>query len=83
MKYLTVRNVPNDLAAALQHETKRRRESLNQTVLDLLRQALGVGSSQMPTNGLEQLAGTWTEDELAEFENAVARFQQIDDELWQ
>jgi hypothetical protein len=38
MKTLTIRNVPADLAEALQRERARRGQSLNQTVLDLLHQ---------------------------------------------
>ena len=42
MKYLTVRNVPVEVAEALLAEKTRRGESLNQTVLDLLQHALGL-----------------------------------------
>lgn len=82
MKHLTVRNIPSDVAAALEQEKKHRGLSLNQTVLDLLQQALNVGSSHAPTNGLEQLAGTWSDAEFEQFETAVECFEQIDDELW-
>lgn len=43
--HLTVRNLPGELAAALEKEKRRRRTSLNQTVIDLLRQSLGVSPS--------------------------------------
>lgn len=82
MKALTVRKVDSRLAAALTRETRRRGTSLNQTILDLLRAALGVGASPPPSNGLEKFAGTWTADDLAEFEANVAMFDQIDPELW-
>jgi plasmid stability protein len=39
--HLTVRNLPDELAAALESEKRRRGTSLNQTVVDLLRQSLG------------------------------------------
>src|SRR5438270_75559 len=42
MKNLTIRNVPEDLADALEREKSRRRESLNQTVIELLSQVVGV-----------------------------------------
>ena len=61
-------------------ETKRRGTSLNQTVLDLLRTGLGMGASALATNGLEKFAGTWTAEELAEFEASVAMFDKIDPE---
>jgi DNA polymerase III delta subunit len=82
MKALTVRNVDARLARALERETRKRGTSLNQTVLDLLRNALGVGALARPSNGLEKLAGTWTEKDLEEFEANTAIFEQIDPELW-
>lgn len=81
MKTLTVRNVPEALAEALEREKGRRGESLNQTVLDLLSQGLGVEGRR--SNGLARLAGRWSEAEFAEFQQAVAELEQIDDELWQ
>ena len=80
MKNITVRNVPDELAKALQRERTRRGQSLNQTVIDLLKQRLGVGVAR--SNGLARLAGTWTEEESARFEDAVAPFERVDEELW-
>lgn len=80
MRNLTVRSVPPAVAEALQRETRRRGRSLNQTVIDLLAQSLGVGAPR--SNGLARLAGGWSAEELAAFEEAVAPFGQVDDELW-
>ncbi len=82
MQHLTVRNIPEDVAAALVAEKDRRRQSLNQTVIELLRQSLGVVSGQKRSNGLARLAGTWTQEEHEQFEAAVAVTNQIDEELW-
>ena len=82
MKALTVRKVDARLAAALARETRRRGTSLNQTVLDLLRRGLGLDASRPRSNGLEKFAGTWTAEDLAEFEANVAMFDKIDPELW-
>lgn len=81
MKHLTVRRVPDDIARALEKEKQRRGESLNQTVIDLLRQSLGVGAAPR-SNGLGAMAGTWTPGDFTEFEEAVAEAEQIDAELW-
>lgn len=59
--HLTVRNLPGPLAAALDHEKRRRGTSPNRTVINLLEQSLGVNSTR--SNGLLRLAGTWTEAE--------------------
>jgi len=81
MKALTVRNVPPELAEALEREKQRRGESLNQTVLELLAQGLGVG--QPRSNGLAELAGGWSQEEFEEFEAAVAPFEAVDAEVWE
>jgi plasmid stability protein len=54
-KHLTIRNVPEDMYEALKRERIRRDQSLNQTVIDLLRQRLGIGAA--PSSGLGRLAG--------------------------
>jgi plasmid stability protein len=81
LKYLTVRNLPADLARALEREKARSGASLNQTVIELLRRALGLAEIER-SNGLAALAGTWSAEDLAEFEAAVADFERIDEELW-
>ncbi|MBN2494601.1 MAG: hypothetical protein JXR96_08440 [Deltaproteobacteria bacterium] len=82
MKQLTVRNVPARLAKLLDAERRRRRKSLNQTVLDLLCQALGLTPDAAYDNGLRRLSGTWSEEEFNEFEEHTSIFEQIDYELW-
>ena len=80
MKTLTIRNVPHDLEEALQRERARSGQSLNQTVIDLLKQRLGVGVAR--SNGLARLAGTWSDEEFEQFQQAIAPFERVDEELW-
>ena len=82
MKTMTIRNVPTDLAAALDAEKHRRGLSLNRTVLAVMQEALGISAGKPRGNGLRKLAGTWNEEEFRSFEHAVASFGQIDEELW-
>jgi hypothetical protein len=82
MSYLTVRNVPPELAKALEREKRRRGTSVNQIVIDLLRQSLGLGVSGRRRNGLGRLAGTWSREDQQRFNAAIAPTEQIDDELW-
>lgn len=49
-------------------------------MIDLLGQSLGVQENR--SNGLGRLAGSWNLEELREFEQAVAPFERIDEELW-
>lgn len=80
MRALTIRNLPPALAEALDREKRRRGQSLNQTVIDLLGQ--GLGAPGVRSNGLGRLAGGWSEDEFREFEAATAQFEAVDEELW-
>src|SRR5687767_3165098 len=80
-KHLTVRNVPEDVARALAAERRRSGESLNQTIIELLRRALDANPFA-PDNGLGALAGTWSAEEHAEFEEATRCFEAIDEDLW-
>lgn len=80
MKTLTIRNLPPEIAEALREEKHRRRQSLNQTVIELLRQGLRVGARR--SNGLARLAGNWSEEEHRRFEQTTAPFERVDEELW-
>lgn len=80
IKALTIRNLPPSLSDALEREKRRRGESLNQTVIDLLGQ--GLGAQGIRSNGLGRLAGGWSEDEFRDFERATAQFEAVDEELW-
>jgi len=82
MRHLTIRNVPSEIADALDEERLRSHASLNQTVIELLGRALGVGKHGETSNGLAKLAGTWTEEEHERFEASIALTEQIDEELW-
>lgn len=80
IRALTIRNLPANLAEALEREKRRRGKSLNQTVIDLLGQ--GLGAQGVRSNGLGDLAGGWSEDEFREFERATSQFEAVDEELW-
>lgn len=82
MSYLTVRNLSADLARELKKEARKRGTSLNGTVIELLRRALGLDHEAPFDNGLGKLAGKWTEEEFKEFEKNTAFLEQIDEELW-
>ena len=82
MRAMTIRNVPLDMADALEVEKRRRGLSLNRTVLQLIREALGLSGHDQRSNGLRKLSGGWSEDEFLCFEQATASFKEIDGEIW-
>ena len=83
MKNLTVRHVDDELARALDRQRRKTGNSLNQTILDILRSALGIAEPRARSNGLRKLAGGWSDAEARAFEQACQDFERVDEDLWQ
>lgn len=79
-EHLTVRGIPAALASALEKEKRQSGLSLNQTVINLLSQSLGVRGTR--SNGLAKMAGTWSEQDQREFNEATTTMNEIDPDLW-
>ena len=56
------------------------------SVVRLLRRGRGLsppgGRENSIGDGLDDLGGTWAADEAQQFSQAVAVFQEVDEELW-
>ena len=78
VKQITVRNPPPDLVRSLREVAKARGESLNATIIRVLSEALGQEERR---RRLARYA-TWTEQDLEEFETALAAQRQVDARLW-
>ncbi len=77
-KQLTVRGVTRELADALEKLSEERKESVNATVLHILKHALGIDERR---KRLERYA-TWTEEDAREFEEALSEQRVVDEEQW-
>jgi hypothetical protein len=83
MAALSLRGIDDRLAAALKAEAQRRAISMNALILDLARQGLGLAATKRPLyTDLDTLSGSWTADDIAEFERTTAEFEHIDESLW-
>jgi hypothetical protein len=84
MTQLTIRGVDERLGDALKREAKRRGDSVNRLVLELLREGVGQSPGQAPAiyTDLDHLAGTWSEEDAAEFSRYLTPQRAIDEELW-
>lgn len=78
MKQLTIRNVSEKLAKGLEALSEARGQSVNAVVLDLLTQAVGLDAR---AERLRRYA-TWTAEDAAEFERALAAQRTLDEDLW-
>lgn len=76
----TVRGVPRALDDRVREEAKQYGVSVNAALLDALSRGLGAGGEPVENHDMDDLAGTWAEDEA--FDEAVASFQSVDKRLW-
>ena len=66
----TIRDIPKDLEHALRERARRSGESLNRTLIRLLREAVGLNPPRKKRD-LSALAGTWSQEEADEFDRQV------------
>ena len=79
-KQYTVRGVTRHLDDRVREEARRYGSSVNATLLDALARGVGAGAEPAECGDMDDLAGTWVEDDA--FDEAVAAFQSIDEALW-
>jgi hypothetical protein len=87
VRQLTIRGFDPELQRRIRELARQEGISLNQAVLRLLRKGAGVGVAagerDVVGSSLDYLIGTWTEAEAEEVMEAVADFEQVDEDLWQ
>jgi len=83
VKAITLRKIPDDVARLIQREAEESGLSLNKTVVRLLRERveLEIGGRTV-FHDLDHLAGSWSPEEAADFDKALAETRRIDPELW-
>jgi len=82
MATLTIRGFDETLAKTLRGESHKRNISMNRLVLDILGEALKVGSSKRHFDDLDHLAGTWSEVQSQEFNDKVLDLGKVDPADW-
>lgn len=86
MKPITLRNLPPELAKAVRKEAKRQRTSINRAVISLLQRKTEPLKKRpreaQEYDDLDSLAGSWSKNEAAAFETALAAQRTLDPELW-
>ena len=79
---ISIPSVDDKTAARLRLEAERRGITMEDLVLQLIQQ--GIENLQAPPyHDLDTLAGTWSKEQAAEFLEAIAEFEQVDEKLWQ
>jgi plasmid stability protein len=82
MTAITLRNIPLKLQEAIRQRAGKDGLSLNKTVLRMLEEAASQRAGRELHHDLDHLAGTWSAEEAAAFEAALAEQRRIDPGLW-
>jgi plasmid stability protein len=77
-RQLTIRKVPDEVGKRLDKLSRDRGKSLNTLVLDILTESVGSDARRAR---LERYA-TWTVEDAASFDEALASQRGIDADLW-
>lgn len=77
---LTIRGIPDSIAERLKGKAREQGKSLNRLVVEALITSAGMGEEPVEFHDLDWIAGSWVED--PEFDEAVASFREVDEELW-
>jgi hypothetical protein len=86
MKAITLRNLPPELVKLIEREASDSGLSLNRTVIRLLEKGAGTQPGKPEAtiyHDLDHLEGSWSDQEGAEFDRALAEQRRIDPELWE
>ena len=86
MKAITLRNLPVEIEKIVRKEAERQRTSINKAVISLLeRKTEGHKKKKQvlkECDDLDELAGSWTKREAADFDKALAAQRTIEPGLW-
>ncbi len=84
MTTMTLRGIDEPLAQTLKELARAKGVSLNTLTLRLIREAAGVDKRKRTAmhHDLDNLAGTWSETDEADFRHATVPFSAIDQEMW-
>ena len=84
MATMTLRGIDDRIAEALKEKATKEGISVNALTLKLLRETLGIEKKKriVTYTDLDHLAGTWSEQDAVEFEEATAVFEKVDEDMW-
>ncbi len=84
MKTLSLRGIDDEMAEVLKKEAERAKASVNATVLNIIRESIGLKNKKRNRvyRDLDDLAGTWSGKDEKEFRENTCCFDRIDEDLW-
>jgi len=84
MKSITIHDLDDELDKEIREKAKIQEMSLNKTIKNLLKKALGLKSPAEPNHKDEfmDLFGVWSEEDFKEFTVSIEGFETIDPGDW-
>lgn len=85
MTSLSVRGIDAELAEALKRRARESEKSVNQLVVEILRNSVGLNKSKKFTQvhtDLDRFFGTWSEEEHRLVQGKIDAERRVDPELW-
>jgi len=86
MKAITIRGIDSSVSSKLKQVAKNEKKSVNQLVLDMIKQNIGMQKQKKYTkkyNDLDHLFGKWTDAEFDKIQGIINSQRKIDLELWE
>ncbi len=79
-----LRNINPKVMILLKHEAANQNISVNSLILKFLERELGLAPRKKKPHfsDLDDLAGTWSENDKKKFQDQIKFFEQVDQELW-
>ncbi|MBU1340555.1 MAG: antitoxin [Proteobacteria bacterium] len=85
MKAITIRGIEPDVAEKLKRTALEQNKSLNQLVLEFIKKNIGMEKEKKYSRvytDLDDLFGTWDDNEYHTIQNKINQERQIDQDLW-
>jgi hypothetical protein len=84
MKAITLRNIPPDVARAVERRASREGQSLNKAVLELVAEGAGLKNRgrKVRHTDLDRLFGTWSKKQADAFDHHLRELRTVDPEVW-
>ena len=85
MKAITIRGIDSSISSKLKQVAASEKKSVNQLVLDMIKQNIGMQKRRKYTkkyNDLDHLFGKWTDVEFEKIQGIINSQRKIDLELW-
>jgi len=86
MKAITIRGIDSSISSKLKQIAKNEKKSVNQLVLDMIKENIGMQKRKKYTkkyDDLDHLFGIWTDDEFNKIQGIIDSQRKIDRELWE